>query len=130
MSSLLPVRCCSGVVVFVGDDRCSFPPVLPGFRFRALLVAFAVEAQPRPGSDEISDFASAREDVLVKRFPLCYGFPMKHLQTGIACCFTHCFIKSTVPDFAPHFQNRTSIRLQIEVFTNYVIWRSIYQPCC
>lgn len=81
---------------------------------------FAVEAQPRPGSDEISDFASAREDVLVKRFPLCYGFPMKRLQTGIACCFTHCFIKSTVPDFAPHSQSRTSVRLHIEVFTNYV----------
>lgn len=54
---------------------------------------FAVEAQPRPGSDEISDFTSAREDVLVKRFPLCYGFPMKHLHTGIACWFTHCFIE-------------------------------------
>lgn len=38
LTGLLPVRCCSGVVVFVGDDRCSLPPLLPGFRFRALLV--------------------------------------------------------------------------------------------
>lgn len=38
LTGLLPVRCCSGVVVFVGDDRCSLSPVLPGFRFRALLV--------------------------------------------------------------------------------------------
>lgn len=45
-----------------------------------------METQLCAESDEISDFSSAREDVLVNAFH-CYGFPMKSLQTGIACCF-------------------------------------------
>lgn len=32
------------------------------------MVVVAVEAQPRTGSDEISDFTSAREDALVNGF--------------------------------------------------------------
>lgn len=66
------------------EDRGSLLSGLPGTaQVRSTPREFAVEAQPCPGSDEIGDFTAAREDVLVS-CPLCYGFPMKHLQTGIA----------------------------------------------
>lgn len=63
-------------------------------------------------------------DVLLS-FPLCYGFPVKHLRTGIARCSTHCFRKAAVPDFAPHPQNGAPFRLQMGLLTNHLPGTSV-----